>query len=229
MRVLHAVQEQRVSRYASHVRDVLALLRALCGELENTARLVRGVDKAGGSAVRPCVWASASQTRDLSKWATDAGRRDLALSWAISRHFCPRFSETLALGTALAPFRFLGSGVGSEAIVTFVRRKCYRQAVDVTRRCVCGGRWAKRLTTSPAAVRQWPPRKRSACPTAHEDVRARSPSRCATPQTAAESPARSASANCSLRRAQRRRRCCHESLCGRRADSFKLAVTPPLR
>ena len=125
-----------LGRYFSHIRSVLALLRVPAGELADTARLVRGAEKAGADQVRPRVWASAAQTRGLAGWAIGARRRDLALSFVVSRHFCLRYaSETLSLGSTTAPFRFLRNG--TEAVLTFTRRKCYRTPVDVTRKCIC--------------------------------------------------------------------------------------------
>jgi hypothetical protein len=124
-----------LGRYFSHIRSVLALLRVPAGELADTARLVRGAEKAAVGQLRPRVWASTAQTRALVKWTVIAGRQDLAHSWTVARHFCLRYSETLALGTAAAPFRFARSG--SECILTFMRRKCYKTPVEVTRRCLC--------------------------------------------------------------------------------------------
>ena len=125
--------------YLSHLRSALRLLRAPAAELADTSRLVRGAEKAGAAFQRPKVWASTSQTRDLIQWASHAERRDLALSWVVARHFCLRFSETLALGSNVAPFRFAGRGEKCEVIITFRRRKCYKVAVDVTRKCACTG------------------------------------------------------------------------------------------
>ena len=124
-----------LGRYCSHIRSVLALLRVPAGELADTARLVKGAEKAVIGQLRPRVWASATQARGLAIWAGGAGRQDLALSWVVTRHFCLRYSETLSLGSTAAPFRFARGG--SEAILTFVRRKCYKAPVDVTRKCIC--------------------------------------------------------------------------------------------
>ena len=129
-----------LGKYLSHIRSVLSLLRASPGYLADTTRLVKGAEKAMAGQVRPRVWATAVQTRELVAWAGQTGRQDIGWSWAVSRHFCLRYSETLSLGADAAPFRFVGSGTGSEAVVTFMRRKCYRAPVEVSRKCICTGR-----------------------------------------------------------------------------------------
>ena len=129
-----------LGKYLSHIRSVLSLVRVSPGYLADTTRLVKGAEKAMAGQTRPRVWATVAQTRELVAWAGKAGRQDIGWSWAVSRHFCFRYSETLSLGARTAPFRFVGSGAGSEAVVTFMRRKCYRAPVEVSRKCICTGR-----------------------------------------------------------------------------------------
>ena len=58
-------------------------------------------------------------------------------SWAVARHFTLRYSEVLMIGTALAPVRLVEKKGKSEITITYMRRKCFKEPVEVTRQCIC--------------------------------------------------------------------------------------------
>ena len=127
-----------LSRYLSHLRTVLLWLRCPLGPLADTARVVRGAEKAGRALRRPRVRATAAQTKALAKWCTTFGFEDVGASWVVARHFCLRYGEVLQIGLAAAPVSIsIGSGGRKEAVITYMRRKCYAEPVQVARRCVC--------------------------------------------------------------------------------------------
>ena len=127
-----------MGKYLSHLRTVLAWLQCSAGILSDTARLVRGAEKATDPTVRrKKVRASVRHTRLLCDWAAEAGRSDVSRSWAVARHFTLRYSEILVIGTAVAPVRFVEKKGKTEITITYMRRKCFKEPVEVTRQCIC--------------------------------------------------------------------------------------------
>eukprot|EP00959_Pyramimonas_sp_CCMP1952_P431015 9027123-Pyramimonas_sp.AAC.1 len=59
------------------------------------------------------------------------------MSWAVSRHFTLRYSETLIIGTGLAPVAFRKKRGKLSCSITYMKRKCYKEPVVVTRQCIC--------------------------------------------------------------------------------------------
>ena len=114
-----------LARYISHLRTVLLWLRCPLGPLADTARVVRGAEKAGRAFRRPRVRATASETRALAKWCSRFGFADVGASWVVARHFCLRYGEVLQIGSSAAPVSIVaGEGARKEVVITYVHRKC---------------------------------------------------------------------------------------------------------
>ena len=96
-----------LAQYLSRLRTVLAWLKSPPAAVADTGRLVRGAEKATGPEARKLkLRASPNDTRLLAKWVSDSAERpDIAVSWVVSRHFTLRYSETLLIGTSLAPVK----------------------------------------------------------------------------------------------------------------------------
>ena len=127
-----------LGKYLSHLRSVIGWLQSSAGVLSDTSRLVRGAEKATDPKVRrKKVRASVKDTRLLCEWAADNGRGEVSMSWAVARHFTLRYSEVLVIGTDSAPVRLVSTKGKAAVAITFMRRKCYKEPVEVRRQCVC--------------------------------------------------------------------------------------------
>ena len=130
-----------LSRYCSHVRSVLRLLRAPLGALADTGALVKGAQKSCTSRPRFKASASGKQVRELADYARRAlSDPELADSWVVARHFTLRYGcEVLKLGSDPSHSEVWCSvreGV-REATIVFHRRKMQNKPVHVVRQCVC--------------------------------------------------------------------------------------------
>ena len=113
-------------------------MRAPLGPLSDTARTVRGAEKAGRSVRRPRIRASAEEPRRLSRWCHAAGFAEVGASWVVARQFCLRYGEVLQMGSVEAPVSITATvGTRVEVSVTYMHRKCYSEPVTVSRRCIC--------------------------------------------------------------------------------------------
>ena len=127
-----------LSRYLSHLRTVLLWLRAPLGPLADTTQVARGAEKAGRSLRRPRVRATAAETKALARWCVAFGFVDVGESWVVARHFCLRYGEVLQIGSSTAPVCIeAAEGAPKTVAITFMRRKCYAEPVQVVRKCIC--------------------------------------------------------------------------------------------
>ena len=91
-----------LSRYLSHIRSALRLLKAPVNVLAETAGMIRGAIKLSAGGIRFRPRADAEQTRAWVNCARkDFGRSDIAVYWIIARHFCLQYGvEVVPMQTA---------------------------------------------------------------------------------------------------------------------------------
>ena len=130
-----------LSRYQSHIRSALRLIKAPVNVLAKTAGMIRGAMKLSAGGVHFKPRADAEQTRALVNGAKkDFGCSDIANNWIVARHFCLRYGAEVVPMQTVENHSAVHVAEKKNALpvvtLTLFRRK-YNSPVTVVRRCIC--------------------------------------------------------------------------------------------